>query len=156
VSGVLGEIDDARVERAFSEHVGEQEDEENYYVLLYLAKHGRTNALDILNRHYFQYPVSSWQWSSAVELFGKAKYKPAITNLVGSLDAASLNVSAAACWSLGEIFPDAPKKFRGPSEAKHYYAERMKESPNPAAWRTGASPSTNEINRISGGAGSRP
>jgi len=153
VSEVLYWIDDKRVERAFSEHVSEQEDEETYYMLLYLARRGSTNALDILNRHYFHYLVSSWQWSAAVTLFGKHKYKPAITNLVESLDAASLNVSAAACVSLGQIFPDAPKKFRDPDEAKRFYEERIKRSPNPTVQRTGANPSATETQRTSSPAG---
>jgi hypothetical protein len=131
VSAVLYRIDDSRVYDAFSQRLSDKEDEESYYVASYLAKRGNSAALSTLNRHYFQYPVSSWQWSYTVELFGKFRYMPAATNLVESLDAAaSLNLSAAACDALGEIYPDSPRHFEGPTEAKNYYIKRFIEAPH--------------------------
>ena len=125
VSGVLYHIDDRRIYDNFANRLDDKEDEESYYIANYLAKRGNTAALATLNRHYFQYPVSSWQWSYTVELFGKYRYMPATTNLVESLDAAFLNLSGAACNALQEIFPDSPRHFRGPTEAKNYYSKRL-------------------------------
>jgi len=125
VSGVLYYIDDRRIYDNFANRLDDKEDEESYYIANYLAKRGNTAALATLNRHYFQYPVSSWQWSYTVELLGKYRYMPATTNLVESLDAAFLNLSGAACNALQEIFPDSPRHFRGPTEAKNYYSKRL-------------------------------
>jgi len=130
VSAVLYRIDDGKVYDAFAKRLSEKEDEESYYVASYLAKRGNAAALSTLNRHYFHYPVSSWQWSYTVEFFGKFKYVPATTNLVESLDAASLNLSAAACNALQEIYPDSPRHFEGPTEAKNYYIKRLSEAPH--------------------------
>lgn len=130
VSAVLYRMDDDRVYDAFAQHLSDKEDEESYYVASYLATRGNTVALATLNRHYFQYPVSSWQWSYTAEIFGKFKYMPAATNLVESLDAASLNLSAAACNALQEIYPDSPRNFSGPTEAKNYYIKRLGDAPH--------------------------
>jgi hypothetical protein len=130
VSCVLYHIDDARIYNAFAQRLTDKEDEESYYVASYLAKKGNTNALATLNRHYFQYPVSSWQWSYTVEIFGKFRYIPAATNLVESLDAASLNVSAAACNALHKFYPDSPSHFSGPAQAREYYIKRLGEAPH--------------------------
>lgn len=130
VSGVLYYIDDRRIYDAFAGRLDDKEEEESYYVAHYLAKRGNTAALATLNRHYFKYPVSSWQWSYTAELFGKYRYMPAASNLVESLDAASLNVSAAACNALREMFPDSPRYFSGPTEARAHYIERLSKAPN--------------------------
>lgn len=130
VSHVLYCIDDRRVYDAFVQRLGDEEDEESYYVAFYLAKRGNIAALATLNRHYFQYPVSSLQWSCTAETFGKFRYAPAAKNLIESLDAASLNLSAAACNALQGIYPDSPKDFKGPSEAESYYSKRLSETPN--------------------------
>jgi hypothetical protein len=126
ISSVLYQIDDRRIYDTFAQLLTENEDEDDYFIASYLAKRGYTAALSTLNRHYYQYPVSSWQWSYTVLLFGKFKYMPATTNLVESLDAASLNVSAAACNALQKIYPDSPRKFEGPKDAEIYYSERLK------------------------------
>ncbi len=129
VSEVLYSIDDRRVFEAFARRLGDKEDRESYYVALYLAERGNTAALAALTRHDFQYPVASFEWVSAVEAFGKFRYMPAATNLVESLDAASLNVAAAACNSLQEIYPDSPRHFKGPAEAQNYFSKRLSEAP---------------------------
>lgn len=130
VSDVLYRVDDHGVFEAFARCLGDKQDRESYYVALYLAERGDTASLATLNRHYFQYLIASYEWASAVEAFGKFKYIPAATNLVESLDAASLNVSGAACNSLQEIFPDSPRDFSGPGEAKNYYSKRLGEAPH--------------------------
>ena len=130
VSGVLYGIDDKRIQKAFLSRLSEEEDEESYYVANYLAKRGVTEALDVLNRHYYQYPVSSVQWSVTASLFGKYKYRGAASNLVESLDAASLNLAGAACDSLQKIFPDSPRHFNGPTAARVYFAKRVDEESN--------------------------
>jgi len=125
LSGVLCQINDRRIYDNFASRLDDKKDEESYYIADYLARRGNTAALATLNKHYFQYPVSSWQWSYTVELFGKYRYMPATTNLVESLNAASLNLSGAACNALQEIFPDSPRHFMGPTEAKSYYTKRL-------------------------------
>lgn len=129
VSDVLYRINDHKVFEALTQRLGDKEDRESYYVALYLAERGDTTALATLNRHDFHYQVSSYEWASAVEAFGKFKYTPAVTNLVDSLDAASLNVSAAACNALHKFYPDSPAHFYGPAEAQDYYNKRLGEAP---------------------------
>lgn len=130
VSDVLSCIDDHRVYEAFARRLDDKEDRESYYVALYLADRGDTAALATLNRHYYNYGVSSLEWASAVEAFGKFRYTPAVTNLVDSLNAASLNVSAAACNALHKLYPDSPAHFYGPAEAQDYYSKRLGISPH--------------------------
>ena len=138
VSEVLYRIDDRRVYDVFAQRLGDKEDEESYFVTLYLAKRGNTAALATLNRHYFQYPVSSLQWSYTAKIFGKFRFMPAARKLVESLEAASLNLSAAARSALQEIFPDSPRHFSGPTEARNYYIKRLSETPNKALPATAA------------------
>jgi hypothetical protein len=128
VAGVLGNINDHRISHALAVRLSDKEDEESYFIANYLAERGNTNALAILNKHYYQYPVPSWQWSVTVELFGKYRYQPAVSNLIDSLDAASLNVSGAACNALHQIFPDSPRNFIGPTEAEKYFTTRLAEN----------------------------
>ncbi len=125
ISSVLYQIEDEKVLTAFRSLLSDTENEDSYYIANYLAKHGDPTAFATLNRHYFQYPVSSWQWSYTVELFGQYKYVPATTNLIESLDAASLNLSGAACHALQQIIPDSPKHFSGPTEARNYYLKKL-------------------------------
>lgn len=125
VSDVLYRIDDRRIYNAFVQRLSDKEDSESYYAALYLAQRGNVPALATLNRHFNQYQVSSMEWADACETFGKFKYMPATSNLVGCLNAASLNASGAACYALQEMFPDSPKEFAGPSEAEDYYIMRI-------------------------------
>lgn len=128
VGGVLGNINDKRIYDAFAARLNDKEEEESYLIANYLAERGNTKALAVLNKHYYQYPISSWEWSSTVELFGKYQYRPAVSNLIDSLDAASLNVSGAACDALRQIFPGSPRSFRGPTEAEQYFIIRLNEN----------------------------
>lgn len=125
VCDILYSIDDPKIYAAFAARLNEEEDEESYCIADYIARRGNTAALAVLNRHYFKYPISSAQWSYTVELFGKYKYSPATSNLIDSIDAASLNLAAASCDALQQIFPDSPKEFKGPSEAQEYYTRRI-------------------------------
>ena len=125
VSRVLYHIQDAAIADAFEKRLGEGESEEDYYIANYLAKSGNRRPLEVLNRHYFRYPVSSWQWSYTAALFGKYGYRPAIPNLIWSLDAASLNLVGEAWGSLKLLYPDSPREFESPSAAKSYFQERF-------------------------------
>ncbi len=130
VSHVLYRIDDKRIRKAFLNRLSEAEDEESYFVANYLAERGVTRALDVLNRHYFQYPVPSFQWAVTASLFGKYRYRAAVSNLIESLDAASLNLAGAACDSLQKIFPNSPRHFNGPTAARIYFTKRVNEESN--------------------------
>jgi hypothetical protein len=130
VSDVLYRIDDHKVFEAFARRLSDNEDRQSYYVALYLAERGDTVALETLNRHYFQYTVASFEWAHAAEAFGKFRYTPAARNLTESLDAASLNLSGATCNALQEIYPDSPRHFAGPTEARNYYIKRLSEAPH--------------------------
>jgi HEAT repeat protein len=123
----LYQIDEPSVLELFRSRLSEKEDEEACYITIYVAETGDTKALEILNRHYFQYPVSSWQWADTVELFGKFGYRPAIPNLVDSLNAASLNLACAACASLKQLYLDAPRELSGPTSAREYFSKRAGE-----------------------------
>jgi hypothetical protein len=98
----------------------------NYYALQYLGSRGDRRALEILNKNYFKYPVSSLQWSFTVALFGKYRFRPAVENLIESLNAASLNLAGAALESLQMIFPGSPPEFGSPIEAQRYFRARAR------------------------------
>ncbi|EEF58036.1 hypothetical protein [Pedosphaera parvula] len=127
VSRVLYYIEEPAVLAVFRAQLSEEEDEESYYVANYVAKTGDTKALKILNCHYYLYPVSSVQWSDTVELFGKFGYRPAIPNLIESLDAASFNLVDAAEESLEKLYPDSPRKFESLEAARDYFTKRAEE-----------------------------
>ena len=120
----LWNLDDSRIEKEFMKRLSPQPTEEAYYVAQYLAKKGNTIALEILNKNYFMYPISSWQWSFTVREFGRHKYAPAIPNLIESLNAASLNVVDEAYLALRVFFPDSPTNFRSLEEMKTYFEKR--------------------------------
>jgi hypothetical protein len=122
---VLFQIDDQRIEKAFEVSLDEGGDLDSYFAAQYVAERGNLKALEILNRHYFQYGISSWQWSYSIALFGKYGFRKAIPNLVDSLDAASLNVVDAAFDSLQALYPDSPRQFNSLGAAQKYYKGRM-------------------------------
>lgn len=121
----LCQIDDPAVLRAFQGWLSESESEANYRIADYAARRGDRIALAQLNRHYFMYPVSSVQWASTVELFGRFGHRQAIPNLVNSLDAASLNLAEAALHALRLLYPDAPKIFTTSQDAQQYFRARF-------------------------------
>ena len=106
VLNALYHIDDDRITATFETHMTKEATEATYYCVNYLAKRGDRRALAILNDNYGRYPVSSWQWSYSMELFGIFRYRPAVPNLSNSLNDASLNVTSVAEWSLKEIAKD--------------------------------------------------
>jgi hypothetical protein len=128
VSDVLYHIDDRRIYDVFVQRLSDKENRESFYIALYLAERGNIAALATLNRHFYQYQVSSWEWAGACSTFGQYRYMPAVSNLVDCLNAASLNASGASCGALQEIFPGSPKTFYDPSEAEKYYKKRLNEN----------------------------
>jgi hypothetical protein len=70
------------------------------------------------------FSVSSTQFASTAELFGKCHYRPAIPYLVAiGLHAASLNLVGASEDSLRRFYPGAPE-FHSLSAEQHYFCER--------------------------------
>lgn len=121
-------IDDDTIAPTFKNHVSSDINDTMYFCLNYLAKRGDQEALQILNNNYFQYGVSSAQWADTVQWFGKYKYKPAIPNLINSLNAASLNLVGAAQESLGQIFAGPHPEFKTIEEMKVYFGELYEKS----------------------------
>lgn len=103
---ILYQIDHPLIEKEFRKFATDELSEEAYYCLNYLAKKGDYKALLMLNKHFYEYPVSSIQWATTIRLFGKYKVKEATRNLVNAINAASLNVADAAIQSLLEIYPE--------------------------------------------------
>jgi hypothetical protein len=126
---VLFEIDDHAVARFMRALMTPGATLQDYYAAQYLAKRGERRALSIMNQNYFKYPVSSAAWASTVRLFGRYGYRPATNHLIESIDAASVNVAAAAVESLRLLFPGSPSEFKSAAEAKKYFRERVRRQP---------------------------
>ncbi len=126
VEMVLYQIDDSQITKAFRSRLSDTEDDEAFYIASYLAKLGDSAALAVLNNHFYQYGISSLEWSYSMALFGKFGYRPAIPHLVEALNSASMNVIDASFDSLSQLYPDAPTHFDSLSEAQTYFANRMK------------------------------
>lgn len=118
---VLYGIQDTRIRETLEGYDPDDTDEITYYRVNYLAKLGDTQALKVLNDNYGEYPVSSVQWANSVEQFGKYKYKPAVPNLIASLDHMSLNVVSAAGQSLAQIYSVSTDQFHSTDEVKEYF-----------------------------------
>jgi hypothetical protein len=116
VLDILYHIDDPRVTALMRTCASAERAEEPFECTMYLAKGGDTTALAVLNQNYYAYPISSWEWSYAVALFGTFRYRAATANLVESLNAASLNVAFAADSALRQLYPKGPKG-RWPSDS---------------------------------------
>ncbi len=127
ILGILCHIDDARVAALMRTCASAEREEEPYYCTMYLAKHGDTTALAVLNQNYYAYPISSWEWSYAVALFGTFRYRPATANLLESLDAASLNVVFAADSALRELYPKGPKGQWPPDSLKAHWTRYLRQ-----------------------------
>jgi len=128
VAQALFYTDDNRIAPTFKKHISSEINDTMYFCLNYLAKRGDKEALKILNDNYFQYGVSSFQWADTVQWFGKYKYRPAIPNLIDSLNAASLNLVDAAQESLEQIFDGPHPKFKTIEEMKNYFEELYKKN----------------------------
>ncbi len=120
LQALLYHISDAKVAGFMRKKLDSSAEEGNYYAAMYLAKTGDTTALSILNRHFWQWQVSSWQLATTAKLFGKFKFRPAIENLIKSVDAASLNLVEEALASLKRFYPRTPT-FTTLEDAKKYY-----------------------------------
>jgi hypothetical protein len=96
----------------------------SYLALKYFAERGESWALQVLNDHYDDYPVSSAEWASVARLFGTYGYGPAAANLARSLGAASLNLEEAAHESLRQLYPEAASSappFDSPAAAQAFW-----------------------------------
>ena len=120
-------IDDKNLLKELKARMTHSTDRVMYYCVSYVAKNGDEQALKILNDNYHQYG-SSFEWAGTVLLFGKYKYKPAILNLIESLDAASLNLVGGAQDSLEKIFKGPHPDFKTLSEMKLYFKNLYKKS----------------------------
>jgi hypothetical protein len=127
ILGILYNIDDHRITEVMRGCTSPDREEEPYYCTMYLAKQGDTNALAILNKNYYAYPISSWQWSYSVALFGRFGYRAATTNLLESLDAASLNVAGAAAEALQQLYPSGPRQMWPPDSVKVLWTQYLKQ-----------------------------
>lgn len=90
----------------------------NYLALLHFADMCQTWSLRVLNRHWFEWGISSVLWAQAVTDFGRCEYRPATVNLISDLDAASGNLIDAAYDSLRRMYPDGPKVSFGEAAVK--------------------------------------
>jgi len=89
-----------------------------YLALKYFALVCDQEALHILNKHYFQYQVSSREWATIVGSFGECKYKPAVPHILETVTAALLNLGYASHLSLLAMYPDAKIEFGDPVETR--------------------------------------
>ncbi len=105
---------------------GQKDDDRTYFALKYFASACDTDALRILNRNYFQYPTSSLEWASIVRSFGNCKYKPAVPNLVQSVNAMMINLGYASHQALLSIYPDANISFDDPGKAQGAWERYLK------------------------------
>ena len=127
VAQTLFYIDDDKMP-VFRRYISPEPNLTMYFCLSLLAKRGDEDALRILNINYYKYPVSSAQWADTVEFFGKFKYRPAIPNLIKSLDSASLNLVDAAEESLERLFEGPHPPFKTIGEMKHYFESLYEKS----------------------------
>ena len=103
-----------------------------YFALKYFADRGDLWALDILNCHFMEYPVSSADFADVVQLFGKYHYHKAAWNLVYSINSVSGNLGEAALEALPRIFPDAraPRPHPGDTTVEFWVAYVRKYAPS--------------------------
>jgi hypothetical protein len=107
-------------------YVSKQTEETAYLALKYFARACDDNALAILNKNYFKYPTSSMEWASVVRSFGECRYKPAVPNLVGTVNAMMINLGYASHMSLLAIYPDAKIEFRDPVETQSAWKKYLR------------------------------
>jgi hypothetical protein len=101
-----------------------------YWPAMYLAKHCNVDALRYLDPGpnpkdvSGKFIVSSAQFASTAELFGKCHYRAAIPYLVAiGMHAASLNVVDAAAESLRKFYPNSPH-FDSLNTQQQYFCAR--------------------------------
>ena len=121
----LWDESDPRIEKAYVQRLSRGRTAEDLGVAWYLAKRGNRDALRFLNDNYYQYPVSSWDWSYVIRVFAQQKYEPAIPNLIWSLRSASLNLGGEAYAALRVFYPDPPGDLPSPEAAYQYFKKRF-------------------------------
>jgi len=114
IADVLGQMRGAEADAVLRPYVSNSREEPTYFALKYFALACDSKALGILNRNYFKYPGSSMEWATIVRSFGDCRYKPAVPNLVGSVNAALINLGYASHLSLLAMYPDAKIEFTDP------------------------------------------
>ena len=120
LKSALYQTEDDRVESLMRLVLTNSVTEDCYYSAMYLAKRGDSTALAILNKSFWNWPVSSWQMSFTARLFGERKYYRSTDNLIEALEAVSVNLSGEALTALETLYPGAPK-FEAPSTAQKYF-----------------------------------
>jgi hypothetical protein len=133
----LYRINDPEVAAFFKKLVRERFDdgEELYYPLNYLAKRCDPEALRELSGNgrvaYKGYP-GCLQWATTVKLFGQCNYRPAIPFLIGSINAACMNIGIAAVESLEKMYPRSPSFDKySIDEIQRYFERRAASESNP-------------------------
>ncbi len=124
--GILYHIKNNKVKKALKKTATTNINKITYYSHNYLAKQGDKKSIKMLNNNWHKYPVSSWQWSYTVNIFGKYKYKPAVPNMIKGLDSASGNMFDSCLTNLFKIYPDTRQKFNSVKEAKKFFNEYIK------------------------------
>ena len=81
--------------------------DQNLVAAEYFGKRCEAPALAVLNRNYARYPISSVQRATVARIFGDCHYRPAVPNLVRSVDAMVMNLGIAAHEALTKIYPEA-------------------------------------------------
>lgn len=114
IADVLAEMRGPEADAVVRPYVSNSRSFKTYFALKYFACACDSQALGILNRNYFKYPTSSVEWATIVRSFGECKYKPAASNLAGSVFAMMIDLGYASHLSLLAIYPDANIEFRDP------------------------------------------
>jgi hypothetical protein len=107
-------------------------DEGKFVGLMYFADQCDPESLKVLNDHWWQFTIPSYVWEEAVFQFGNCQYRPATSNLVKALNAASLNVVDAALFSLKKMYPDGPKETETPVDTMKAWTEWLQTKNNRA------------------------
>jgi hypothetical protein len=126
MADVLAEMRGPEADAVLRPHVSKAQDETAYLALKYFARACDPEALGILNNNYFKYSTSSVEWASIVRSFGECKYKPAVPNLVGTVNAMMVDLGYASHLSLLAIYPDAKIEFKDPLQTQDAWQKYLR------------------------------
>lgn len=126
IADVLGQMRGTEADVVLHPYVSNSREETTYFALKYFARACDSTALGILNRNYFKYPGSSMEWATIVRSFGDCRYKPAVPNLVGTVNAAMIDLGYASHLSLLAMYPDAKIEFRDPLVAQNAWKKYLR------------------------------
>jgi hypothetical protein len=126
VADVLDQLRGPEADAVLRPYVSNSKADTTYLALKYFARACNADALRILNRNYFQYSTSSMEWASIVRSFGDCKYKPAVSHLVETVNAAMINLGYASHLALLAIYPDAKIEFKNPVETEEAWTQYVK------------------------------